>query len=98
MVPYDHYVLTPKEKNKKKLEEEEGSLWDFPAAQEEQKSIQVLLEKSILQCCKTICKTWWFEWPTLSCQRLPALLHGYTMNFSVLLHEFIEELTKLDKQ
>ena len=41
-----------------KEEEEEGSLWDFPTAQTEQKSIELLLDVGILQCCKTNCSTW----------------------------------------
>jgi len=71
---------------------------NFPISQVEQKSIIVLLEMSILQWCKTICKTWWFGWPSLSCQRTLILSHEFTINFLVLLHGFTLEFTELEKQ
>ena len=47
----------------------------------------------ILQCCHTSCKTWWFGWPSLSCQRLLDILHGSKVKSAFLLHEFTKELT-----
>ena len=43
-------------------------------------------------------KTSWCGWPSLSCQRVLVLLHGFTVELSELENGFIVEFSELEKQ